>query len=88
MLHMPVCELRGAQSEAGDDDAPGDQGMGIAAVVIFGSVGLEILFMRWARNWVGVVAPGGAGRYTALEILTVVVDRQRNKAFISAADII
>ena len=73
MLHMPVCELRGAIKQTPAMTMHrAIKVWGLPLVVIFGSVALEILFMRWARDWVEWSRQAVLAAYTAAEILTVV----------------
>jgi hypothetical protein len=73
MLHMPVCELRGAIK------AP--QAMTVRRAirvwvlplfVIVASLALEVLFVRWARDWAESSRQAALAIYTTLELLSVV----------------
>jgi hypothetical protein len=73
MLHMPVCELRGAIKQTPAMTVRrAIKVWGLPLAVIFGSLALEILFMRWARDWVEWSRQAVLAAYTAAEILTVV----------------
>jgi hypothetical protein len=73
MLHMPVCELRGAIKQMPAMTLRrAIRVWGLPLFIIFGSVALEILFMRWARDWVEWSRQSVLLAYTAAEIFMIV----------------
>ena len=72
MLHMPVCELRGViKAKTAMTVRRAIRVWGLPLMVILVSIGLEILFMRWARNWAEWSRQAVLATYTTLEIVSV-----------------
>jgi len=72
MLHMPVCELRGViKAKPAMTVRRAIRVWGLPLMVILVSIGLEILFMRWARNWAEWSRQAVLATYTTLEIVSV-----------------
>lgn len=73
MLHMPVCEMRGAIKQMPAMTLRRViKVWGLPLIIIFGSMALEILFVRWARDWVEWSRQAVLVAFTTVEILTVV----------------
>jgi hypothetical protein len=73
MLHMPVCELRGAIKETPAMTLRHALKVwGLPLLILVVSVAFEILFMRWARGWAEWSRQAALATYTALEIVSVV----------------
>lgn len=73
MLHMPVCELHGAiKHQPPMTLLRAIKVWGLPLLIVVLSVGLEILFMHWARNWAMWSRQAVLATYTTLEIISVV----------------
>jgi hypothetical protein len=72
MLHIPVCELHGAIKHPPAMTLRRVIKVWVLPVLIIVlSVGLEIVFMRWARNWAMWSRQAVLAAYTTFEIATV-----------------
>lgn len=72
MLHMPVCELRGAIRQAPAMTLRRALRVWVLPLLVIGlSLALEVLFVRWARNWAESSRQAVLVTYTTLEIASV-----------------
>jgi hypothetical protein len=72
MLHMPVCELRGAVKETPAMTVRHAMKVwGLPLFILIMSFALEILFLRWARGWAEWSRQAVMAIYTTLEIVSV-----------------
>lgn len=72
MLHMPVCELRGAiKTPPALTVRRAVKVWMVPLLIIVFSVVLEIVFVRWARNWAEWSRQAALATYTTLEIASV-----------------
>jgi hypothetical protein len=73
MLHMPVCELRGALRDKPAMTVRRAMRVWVLPLIVIGvSLVLEVLFVRWARDWAESSRQAILAIYTTLEILSVV----------------